>query len=155
MKILEGKLDATGLRFGIVVSRFNQHITSPLLEGALQTLLKAGAEQQNITVAHVPGAFEIPLACKKLALAQKVDAILTLGCVLRGETRHYEEVCRSAADGIQRVALETGIPVTFGILMADSAALALARAGGKVGNRGDEVARAAIEMAHLLKYGNA
>ena len=151
MDSFEGKLDASGLRFGVVISRFNEHITSRLLEGATQTLLKAGALQKDIIVVHVPGAFEIPLAAKKLAQTKKVDAIIALGCVLRGETQHFDEVCRGASEGIQRAALETGIPVTFGILMSDTAELALERAGGKVGNRGEEAALAAMEMANLLK----
>lgn len=151
MQILTAKLEGKGQHFAIVVSRFNEHITSRLLEGAQTTLLKAGVCDSDITVAFVPGAFEIPLACKKLALTKKYDAIITLGCVLRGATKHFEEVCRGATDGIQQVALETGVPVTFGILMSDSAELALERAGGKSGNRGEEAARAAIEMATLIK----
>ncbi|MDO8526078.1 MAG: 6,7-dimethyl-8-ribityllumazine synthase [Deltaproteobacteria bacterium] len=151
MKTLEGKLDATGLRFAVVVSQFNRHITGKLLEGACVVLMKAGAREEDITVVKVPGAFEIPLAAKKLALSKKCDAILALGCLLRGGTQHFEQVCNGTTTALQQVMLETGIPISFGILMADAAEQAVERSGGKMGNRSEETARAAIEMAYLLK----
>lgn len=151
MKTIEGKLDARGLRFGVVASTFNKHIVSRLVEGALSTLKKAGAEEKDILMVRVPGAFEIPLAAQKLAQSKNWDAIIALGCVLRGGTHHFDHVCSHAAVGIGQVALKTGVPVIFGILMADAAEQALERAGGANGNRGEEAARSAIEMATLLK----
>lgn len=139
------------MRFAIVVGQFNAHITSRLLEGAQATLFKAGAARENITIAHAPGAFEIPLVAKKLAQTKNFDAIIALGCVVRGGTHHFDTVCHSAARGIQLTALETGVPVTFGILMTDTVEQAMERSGGRVGNRGEEAARAAIEMANVLK----
>ncbi|OGQ04663.1 MAG: 6,7-dimethyl-8-ribityllumazine synthase [Deltaproteobacteria bacterium RIFCSPLOWO2_01_44_7] len=151
MKTLEGHLEAKGLRFAIVVGKFNQHISSHLLEGAKSTLLKAGVAEDDITVVFAPGSFEIPLLAKQLALTKKVDAVITLGCVLKGGTYHFEYICHGVTYGIQQAILDTGIPVTFGILMADTADQALERAGGRLGNKGEEVARAAIEMATVLK----
>ncbi len=136
-------------RFAIILSRFNEHIGSKLLEGAKATLLRAEISEKNIDIIYVPGAFEIPLAAKKLAATKKYDAIIALGCVIRGGTIHFEQICQQAASGIQQVALETGVPVTFGIIMANTAEQALERAGGSLGNRGDEAARAAIEMTQL------
>lgn len=159
MNLLEGKLEAKGLKFAIVVSRFNQHITAKLLEGAKQTLLKAQVADEDITVVFAPGAFEIPLVIKKLAETKQFDAMVAIGCVMRGGTPHFDYVCREASSGIQRVSLETGIPIGFGILMADTADQAMERSGGRMGNRGEEATRAAVEMASLLAsldfYGNS
>lgn len=137
-------------RFAIILSRFNEHIGSKLLEGAKVMLLRAEIPENQIDIVTVPGAFEIPLAAKKLALTKKYDAIITLGCVIRGGTIHFDQVCQQVASGIQQVALETGVPVTFGIIMANTAEQAMERSGGVFGNRGEEAARAALEMANLV-----
>lgn len=150
MQTLEGKSDAKGLKFAVIVSRFNQHITSKLLEGAKETLRKANVADKDITVAFAPGAFEIPLVAKRLAGTGKFDAMVVLGCVLRGGTPHFDSVCREASAGVQHVSLESGIPIGFGILMADTADQAMERSGGRMGNRGEEAARTAVEMANLL-----
>lgn len=131
-------------KFAIVVSDFNSEITSRLLEGALSVLKEA-------KVVHVPGTYEIPLAVKKLALSKKYDAIIALGCVIRGETIHFEVICRTTADSLQKISLETGVPVTSGIVMAESLSQAQARCGGKVANRGSEAAQAALEMLSTLR----
>lgn len=131
-------------KFAIAVSDFNSEITSRLLEGALSVLKEA-------KVVHVPGTYEIPLAVKKLALSKKYDAIIALGCVIRGETIHFEVICRTTADSLQKISLETGVPVTSGIVMAESEEQAKARCGGKVANRGSEAAQAALEMLNTLR----
>ena len=140
---------AAGLRIGIVVARFNHPISSALLEGCVSELELRGASPDEIHVAWVPGAFEIPFAARALAASGRYDAIVTLGAVIRGGTPHFEYVCRAATDGVREAARDTGVPVLFGVLTTDDAEQALARAGGVEGNKGQEVALAAIEMARL------
>lgn len=149
MRVIEGSKAANGLRFGVVVARFNDFVTNRLLDGALQTLQLHGAADSDIVVVRVPGALEIPLAAKKLAAG--VDAVVTLGCVIRGGTPHFEYVAGAASRGVVEVSVATGVPVTFGVITADTLEQATDRAGGKVGNRGAEAALAAIEMARALR----
>lgn len=151
MRTVEGRARAAGRRIAIVVSRFNANITSRLLEGALQALRAHGAEDGALTVVHVPGAFELPLAAKQVALKRAVQAVICLGAVIRGETPHFEYVAAQAAEGIAAVARECGVPVTFGVITADTMEQALARAGGGAGNKGYEAAMAALEMADVLE----
>ena len=151
MRELSGKLDASGLKFGIVVSRFNEFITQSLLDGALDCLKRHGAEESTITTAWVPGAFEIPLIAKLMAGSGDYDAIICLGAVIRGETAHFDYVAGPAASGIAAIATETGIPVLLGVLTTESIEQAIARAGSKTGNKGFEVAQGAIEMANLIR----
>ena len=147
----EGKLVGKDLKVAIVVSRFNDFITGRLLEGAKDTLVRHEVEDNNIDVAYVPGAFEIPLVAKKLAKSNNYDAVITLGCVIRGATSHYDYVCNEVAKGVSRVNDETEVPVIFGILTTESIEQAVERAGTKAGNKGSEAAVSAIEMANLLK----
>jgi 6,7-dimethyl-8-ribityllumazine synthase len=147
----DGPLDAHGMRFGIVVARYNREITEALLEGAERTLKECGAVDDNVTIVWVPGAFEVPLVAKQLTHDRRVDAVICLGAVIRGETPHFEFVSSEAASGIMRVALETDIPVVFGVLTTDDVDQALARVGGPVGHKGEEAAAAAIEMVTLLR----
>ncbi|HTY14040.1 MAG TPA: 6,7-dimethyl-8-ribityllumazine synthase [Candidatus Omnitrophota bacterium] len=149
VKTIEGKLDAGKLKFGIVVSRFNELVSRGLLEGALDCLKRHGAAEASIAVAWTPGAFEIPLVAKKLASTKKYDAIICLGAVIRGATSHFEYVASEAAKGIAKVSLDTGIPVIFGILTCDTLEQALERAGAKPGNKGFSAAQSAIELANL------
>lgn len=148
---LRGDLDAADLRFGIVVSQFNAFITDRLLTGALDALTRAGATESQIEVVRVPGSFEIPLAAKKMAKNGKFDAIVCIGCVLRGETSHYDYVASETARGIQLAQLDTGVPMGFCVLTCDTVEQAIDRAGLKGGNKGYEVGLAAIEMARLLR----
>lgn len=148
---LEGSLDGAGLRICIVVARWNGFVTNKLLEGALSTLRERGLAPGDITVARVPGAFEVPTAAVWAARSGRFDAVVCIGAVIRGDTAHFEYVAGGAADGIARVAIETGIPVIFGVLTVDTADQALDRAGGKEGHKGEEAAAAAIEMANLKK----
>jgi 6,7-dimethyl-8-ribityllumazine synthase len=148
---MEGNLDATGLRFGIIVGRFNSFIGERLLEGALDALVRHGADDGQIDVARVPGAFEIPLAAKKLAESGKYDALICLGAVIRGSTPHFDYVASEVSKGVASVSLETGVPVAFGVLTTDSIEQAIERAGTKAGNKGFEAAVTAIETANLLK----
>ena len=145
----EGRLDASGKRFAIVVSRFNAFITERLLEGALDALQRCGAEKKNVQVARVPGAFEIPAAARKLAESRGFDAVICLGCLLRGDTAHYDVIAHECARGIGQSAQETGVPHGFGVLTCDSLEQAIDRAGLKMGNKGFEAALAAVEMANL------
>ncbi|EOD8287537.1 TPA: 6,7-dimethyl-8-ribityllumazine synthase [Staphylococcus aureus] len=147
----EGKLIGKDLKVAIVVSRFNDFITGRLLEGAKDTLIRHDVNEDNIDVAFVPGAFEIPLVAKKLASSGNYDAIITLGCVIRGATSHYDYVCNEVAKGVSKVNDQTNVPVIFGILMTESIEQAVERAGTKAGNKGAEAAVSAIEMANLLK----
>lgn len=147
----EGKLIGKDLKVAIVVSRFNDFITGRLLEGAKDTLIRHDVNQDNIDVAFVPGAFEIPLVAKKLASSGNYDAIITLGCVIRGATSHYDYVCNEVAKGVSKVNDQTNVPVIFGILTTESIEQAVERAGTKAGNKGAEAAVSAIEMANLLK----
>ncbi|HHC9388165.1 TPA: 6,7-dimethyl-8-ribityllumazine synthase [Staphylococcus aureus] len=147
----EGKLIGKDLKVAIVVSRFNDFITGRLLEGAKDTLIRHDVNEDNIDVAFVPGAFEIPLVAKKLASSGNYDAIITLGCVIRGATSHYDYVCNEVAKGVSKVNDQTNVPVIFGILTTESIEQAVERAGAKAGNKGAEAAVSAIEMANLLK----
>jgi 6,7-dimethyl-8-ribityllumazine synthase len=151
MRVLEGNLVGTGLKIGIVVARFNEFITSKLLSGALDALNRHGVNENDIEVAWVPGAFEIPLIAKKMADSGKYDAIITLGTVIRGATPHFDYVCNEAAKGVSQAALSSGKPVIFGILTTDTIEQAVERAGTKAGNKGWEAAVSAIEMANLMR----
>jgi 6,7-dimethyl-8-ribityllumazine synthase len=150
-KYYEGKLDAGGLKFGIVVGRFNSFIGDRLLEGALDALVRHGAKDEDIEVAKVPGAFEIPLAVQKMAATGRYDALICLGAVIRGATPHFDYVAAEVSKGIAQVSLKTGIPIAFGVLTTDSIEQAIERAGTKAGNKGFEAAMTAIETAQLLK----
>ncbi|HGZ6146411.1 TPA: 6,7-dimethyl-8-ribityllumazine synthase [Staphylococcus aureus] len=147
----EGKLIGKDLKVAIVVSRFNDFITGRLLEGAKDTLIRHDVNEDNIDVAFVPGAFEIPLVAKKLASSGNYDAVITLGCVIRGATSHYDYVCNEVAKGVSKMNDQTNVPVIFGILTTESIEQAVERAGTKAGNKGAEAAVSAIEMANLLK----
>jgi len=151
MKTHEGALIATGLRFGIVLSRFNALIGDRLLEGALDTLRRHGAADDDITLARVPGAFEIPLAASAMANSKAHDAVICLGAVIRGATAHFDYVAGPLASGLASIAVQTGVPILFGVLTTDTIEQALERAGTKAGNKGADVAAAAIEMANLLE----
>lgn len=151
MKKYEGKLVAKGLKFAIVVSRFNEALSARLLEGALDTLRRHDAADADISVAWVPGSFEIPPVAKRLAGSGDFDAVICLGVVIRGETPHFEYVAGQAAKGVAEAGFETGVPVAFGVVTADTPEQASERAGGKAGNRGSRAAASAIEMANLLK----
>ncbi|MBT1279411.1 6,7-dimethyl-8-ribityllumazine synthase [Thermoanaerobacter sp. CM-CNRG TB177] len=150
MKIYEGKLIAEGKKFGIVVSRFNEFITNKLLEGALDALKRHGALNENIEIAWVPGAFEIPLIAKKMAESKRYDAVIALGAVIRGETPHFDYVANEVSKGIAKISLDTEVPVIFGVLTTDTIEQAIVRAGTKGGNKGFEAAVTAIEMANLI-----
>lgn len=149
-KILEGKLSAAGLRFAVIVSRFNDFISSRLVDGAMDALLRHGADEKEVTLVKVPGAFEIPLTAKKVAESGKYDAVVCLGAVIRGATPHFEYVAAEVSKGIAAVALGSSIPVTFGVLTTDNLEQAIERAGSKAGNKGYEAAVAAMEMANLF-----
>lgn len=149
-KFIEGNLNASGLKIGVVVSRFNDFITEKLLNGAIDQLVKHGVNENDIEVIRVPGAFEIPLAAKKLCVREN-DAIICLGAVIRGETSHFDYVAAEVARGVTLVSIDADIPVMFGVLTTDNVELASDRAGGKCGNKGAETALAAIEMATLYK----
>ena len=151
VKNMEGDAVARGARVGIVLARFNSFIGERLLEGALDTLTGHGAERAHIEVARVPGAFEIPLALKVMAASKKFDALIALGCVVRGDTPHFEYVAGEAARGIAQVGLQFDLPVGFGLLTVDNIEQAIARAGNEAGNKGADAAMAAIEMVSLLK----
>ncbi len=148
---LEGHLDASGLRFAIVCSRYNHFVTEKLLDGALDALTRSGASDDDITIAFVPGSFELPLAAKKMAESNDYDAVICLSAIIRGATPHFDYVAAEAAKGIAQVCLQTGVPVIFGIVTADTLEQAIERAGTKMGNRGFDAARSAIEMANLMK----
>lgn len=150
MKIIEGELQAKGLKFGIVVSRFNDFITAKLLDGAIDALIRHGAKEEDIDVVRVPGAFEIPLVSKKLALKGKYNAIICLGTVIRGATPHFEYVAAEVSKGIASSSLETGTPIAFGIITSDTIEQAIERAGSKAGNKGWDAALTAIEMAQVM-----
>jgi len=150
-RTLEGNLSAKGLKFGIVVSRFNNFITERLLAGALDALTRSGASDADITVARVPGAREIPLVAKAMAEAGNYDAVICLGAIIRGATPHFDYVATESSKGIAQVALATGRPVIYGVLTTDTIEQAVERAGTKAGNRGYDAAIAAIEMVNLLK----
>ena len=151
MRIIEGELQAKGFKFGIIVSRFNDFITSRLLEGATDALLRHGAKDDDIEVVRVPGAFEIPLIAKKLASKGTFQAVICLGTVIRGATPHFDYVASEVSKGIAAASLETGVPIAFGIITADTIEQAVERAGAKAGNKGWDAAVTAIEMAQVIK----
>ncbi len=148
---INGELTASGLRFGIVVSRFNSFITERLLTAALDALEPAGAARENVDVVRVPGAFELPLAAKKLAATGRYDALIAIGCILRGETAHYDYVCSETSRGLQLAQMDTGLPIIFCVLTCDTLEQAIDRAGLKGGNKGFEAGLAAVEMAQLSR----
>lgn len=150
-RVFEGQMSAAGLRFALVVSRFNQFITSRLEEGAVDALVRHGADAAAIDVMRCPGAFEMPLVVKKAATSGKYDAVIAIGCVVRGSTPHFDYVAGEAAKGIAYAMLDSGVPVSFGILTTDNLEQAIERAGTKAGNKGADAALGAIEMANLLK----
>jgi 6,7-dimethyl-8-ribityllumazine synthase len=150
-KHFEGKLLGEGLRFGLVISRFNEFITKKLLEGAQDALLRHGVREEDIDIAWTPGSFEIPLIAKKLAQAKKYDAVICLAAVIRGGTPHFQYIAAEVTKGIANVGLETGLPVIYGVITADTLEQAVERAGTKAGNKGFDAAMSAIEMANLIK----
>ena len=151
MKIIEGKLVSDGMKVAIVASRFNEFIVSKLIEGARDGLLRHDVAEENISLAWVPGAFEIPVVAKKLAESGKYDAVIFVGAVIRGATTHYDYVCAEVSKGIATVSMQTGVPVMFGILTTDTIQQAMERAGTKAGNKGYDCALGAIEMVNLMK----
>lgn len=151
MKVLEGKLTAEGLRVGIVAARFNEFITNKLVSGAIDALTRHGASEDNLTMAWVPGAFEIPLVAQKMAGSGKFDAVICLGAVIRGSTPHFDYVSNEVTKGVAHVGLQTGVPTVFGVLTTDTIEQAIERAGTKAGNKGFDAAMTAIEMSNLLK----
>ncbi len=148
---IEGKLSAQGLRFGIVVSRFNHFITDKLLEGALDILRRSGAREDDITIVKVPGSYEIPFAAQSLAQSGKHDAVICLGTVIRGDTPHFDLIAAEVSKGIASVARKSGVPVIFGVITPENIEQAIERAGTKSGNKGGEAALVAVEMANLMK----
>ena len=151
MKIIQGELQAKGLKFAIVVSRFNDFITSKLLDGAVDALLRHGAKEEDIEVVKVPGAFEIPLVAKKLASKGSCNAVICLGTVIRGATPHFDYVASEVSKGVASASLETGVPIAFGVITSDTIEQAVERAGTKSGNKGFDAAITAIEMAQVMK----
>jgi len=151
MKRFEGELQAEGLKFAIIVSRFNEFITGKLLEGAVDALIRHGAAEKNIDIIKVPGSFEIPLVAKKASQKKSYDAVICLGTIIRGATPHFDYVAAEAAKGIATASMETGVPIAFGVLTTDTIEQAVERAGTKSGNKGWDAAMVAIEMAQLLK----
>ena len=149
--IIEGNLVASGLKIGIVAGRFNEFIVGKLVSGAVDAIVRHGGNEEDIDIAYVPGAFELPLAAKKLAKTGKYDAIVALGTVIRGATTHYDYVCSEAAKGIGKISLDEEIPVMFGVVTTENIEQAIERAGTKAGNKGFDAAVSAIEMANLLK----
>lgn len=151
MKTYQGKLQATGLKIGIILSRFNQFISERLLEGALDALQKIGAEEKDISIYKVPGSFEIPVLAKKLARSGKVDGILCLGTLIRGDTPHFDFLSAEVTKGLAQIAMEDGLPVSYGILTVDTIEQGIERAGTKAGNKGYDSAFALVEMLNLMK----
>ena len=151
MKTLEGKLTAKNMKIAIVVARFNEFITSKLLSGCIDCLIRHEAADEDLTVAWVPGAFDIPMAAKKLAESGKYDAVICLGAVIRGATPHFDYVCAEASKGIAQVSMQTGVPVAFGVLTTENIQQAVERAGTKAGNKGVDCAMTAMEMVNLFK----
>ncbi len=150
-RVVEGQMNAAGLRFALVVSRFNHFITARLEEGAMDALVRHGADPAAVDVYRVPGAFEMPLAAKRLATSGNYDAVIAIGCVVRGSTPHFDYVAGEAAKGLAIAGLESGVPVSFGVLTTDNLEQAIERAGTKAGNKGWDAALGAIEMANLMK----
>lgn len=150
-KMIKGSLLAKGKRFGIIVSRFNEFISSKLLEGSIDTLVRQGGDEKSIDVAWTPGSFEIPYIAKRMAGSKKYDAIICLGVILRGSTPHFDYIANETAKGIAKVSLDTDVPCIFGVITADTLEQAIERAGGKEGNKGRQAALVAIEMANLYE----
>ncbi len=150
-KVIEGNLDASGLKIGIIVGRFNHFLTDKLCDGALDCLRRHGGDEDNFTVAYVPGAFEIPYAAAKMARSGNYDAVVCLGAVIRGDTPHFDYIANESAKGIAKIALDSGIPVVYGIVTADTLEQAIERVGTKAGNKGWDAAQSAIEMVNLYK----
>jgi 6,7-dimethyl-8-ribityllumazine synthase len=150
-RVVSGNLDGKGLRIGLVVSRFNDFISERLLAGALDCLKRHGVAEQDLLIARVPGALEIPVAARQMALSGRHDAVVCIGCVIRGETAHFDQVCAETARGVAAVALEAGLPVTFGVLTTENLHQAIERAGAKGGNKGWDASLAAIEMVTLFR----
>jgi 6,7-dimethyl-8-ribityllumazine synthase len=150
-KIIEGELLARDLRFAILAARFNDFVVEPLIRGALDALRRHGVVDKQIDIVRVPGAFDIPIVARKLALAHRHEALIALGCVIRGQTPHFDYVAGECAGGIARIALESGVPIAFGVLTTDTPEQAVDRAGGKAGNKGADAALVALEMANLLR----
>lgn len=150
-KVHQGKLDAKGFTFGLIVSRFNNFLTDKLLEGAIDCLVRHGAEEQKLSVAYVPGAFEIPYAASRMAKSSNYDAVICLGALIRGDTPHFDYIANEASKGIARLALETGLPVIYGLVTADTLEQAIERSGTKAGNKGWDAAESAIEMINLYR----
>ena len=150
-RIIEGELLVRDLRFGVVITRFNDFVVEPLLRGALDALKRHGAATAQIEVVRVPGAFDLPVAARKLALSRRYEALIALGAVIRGQTPHFDYVAGECASGLARIALESGVPIAFGVLTTDTMEQAVDRAGGKAGNKGADAALAALEMANLLR----
>ncbi len=149
--VIEGNLNASGLKFAIIVARFNSFITEPLLSGAFDTLTRSGAKPEDIEIVRVPGSWELSLIAKTLADQHRHDAIIALGAVIRGGTPHFDHVASQAANGLSRISLETGMPISFGVLTTNTVEQAIDRAGAKSGNKGSDAAITAIEMANLLR----
>ena len=150
-KVIEGEVLARDLRFAFVAARFNDFVVEPLIRGALDALKRHGASEKQIEIVRVPGAFDIPIVARKLALSRRYDALIALGAVVRGQTPHFDYVAGECASGLARIALESGVPIAFGVLTTDTMEQAVDRAGGKAGNKGADAALAAIEMANLLR----
>jgi len=150
-KVIKGDLIAKNKKFGIVVSRFNEFISSKLLEGACDTLVKHGAKEEEISIAWVPGSFEVPMIAQKMSASGKYDAVICLGTIIRGETPHFDLICAEAAKGVAKVAMESDVPCVFGIITTDNLEQALDRAGTKSGNKGRDAAMTAIEMTNLYE----
>jgi 6,7-dimethyl-8-ribityllumazine synthase len=150
-KMIEGELLARDLRFAFIAARFNDFVVEPLIRGALDALKRHGSSEKQIEIVRVPGAFDIPIVARKLALSRRYDALIALGAVVRGQTPHFDYVAGECASGLARIALESGIPIAFGVLTTDTMEQAVDRAGGKAGNKGADAALAAIEMANLLR----
>ena len=148
-KIIEGELLVRDLRFGVVITRFNDFVVKPLLRGALDALKRHGAADKQIEIVRVPGAFDLPVVVRKLALSRRYEALITLGAVIRGQTPHFDYVAGECASGLARIALESGVPIAFGVLTTDTMEQAVDRAGGKAGNKGADAALTALEMANL------
>jgi 6,7-dimethyl-8-ribityllumazine synthase len=151
VKVIEGDVSAKGLKFGIIVSRFNSFITERLLEGATDALLRHGAAEKDITVVRVPGSFEVPMLARKMALSKSYDALITLAAIIRGATPHFDFVASEAAKGIAMASIDTGVPVAYGVITSDTIEQAIERAGTKHGNKGWDAALTAIEMANVMK----
>jgi len=152
MATMEGNLNAKGCRFGIIVSKYNEFVTSRLLAGAMDVLVEAGADKDSIDVAYVPGAYEIPLVAREFGKSGRYDAVICLGAIIRGETPHFEFISAETSRGIQQAALESSVPVIFGVLTTDTGKQALERSGEPERNRGSEAARTAVQMADLMRH---